>query len=222
MVVRDDVAAAPRRDDRDLEQLGETGQLGGRPRPKDTGAGEDDRPVGAGEQLDDRPDLLVAGPRDGRPCRFDLGVSGPVSSSRSSGSDRRTGPGRPPSACRTASAIDAGDVLGGSSVRRPTWRARRASRPGRSPGTPRGRGMARSTWPTSANIGVESWRAVWMPMARFAPPTARVPRQTAGRPVSWPWASAMNAAPPSWRVATTRMPAARRHRGGRGTIRRAP
>ena len=30
---------------------------------------------------------------------------------------------------------------------------------------------------------------------------------TAGRPVSCPWASAMNAAAPSWRVATTRMPA---------------
>ena len=29
----------------------------------------------------------------------------------------------------------------------------------------------------------------------------------AGRPVSWAWASAMNAAPPSWRVATTRIPA---------------
>ena len=41
---------------------------------------------------------------------------------------------------------------------------------------------ARATWPTIANIGVESWRAVWMPIARFAAPTARVPRQAAGRP----------------------------------------
>ena len=66
----------------------------------------------------------------------------------------------------------------------------------------------RSTWPTSTNIGVESAVAVWMPMARLAAPTARVPRQAAGRPVSCPYASAANAAPPSWRVATTRMPAA--------------
>ncbi len=44
----------------------------------------------------------------------------------------------------------------------------------------------RSTWPTSANIGVESAVAVWIPIARFAAPTARVPRHAAGRPVSWP------------------------------------
>ena len=44
----------------------------------------------------------------------------------------------------------------------------------------------RSTWPTRANIGVESAVAVWMPMARFEAPTARVPRHAAGRPVSWP------------------------------------
>ena len=45
-------------------------------------------------------------------------------------------------------------------------------------------------------------------MARLAPPTARVPRHAAGRPVSWACASAMNAAAPSCRVATTLMPAA--------------
>ena len=47
-------------------------------------------------------------------------------------------------------------------------------------------------------------------MARFEPPTARVPRQAAGRPVSCAWASAMNAAAPSWRVATTLIPTASR------------
>ena len=46
-------------------------------------------------------------------------------------------------------------------------------------------------------MAVESAVAVWMPMARFAAPTARVPRQAAGRPVSWPYASAANAAAPS-------------------------
>ena len=54
-----------------------------------------------------------------------------------------------------------------------------------------------STWPTAAKNGVEFWRAVWIPMARFDPPTARVPRQTAGRPVNCPCASAMNEAAPS-------------------------
>ena len=58
------------------------------------------------------------------------------------------------------------------------------------------------------NMGVESAKAVWMPMARLLAPTARVPRQTAGLPVSCPYASAANAAAPSWRVATTRIPAA--------------
>ena len=47
-------------------------------------------------------------------------------------------------------------------------------------------------------------------MARLLAPTARVARHAAGRPVSWPWASAMNAAAPSWRVATTLIPAASR------------
>ena len=49
-----------------------------------------------------------------------------------------------------------------------------------------------------------------MPIARFAPPTARVPMQTAGRPVSWACASAMNEAAPSCLVATMLMPAASR------------
>ena len=79
-------------------------------------------------------------------------------------------------------------------ARPPTWRDRRASRPGRSPGTPRGRGPRARPGRSATNIGVESWRAVWMPMPRFVPPTARVARQTAGRPVSCPCASAMNAA----------------------------
>ena len=69
---------------------------------------------------------------------------------------------------------------------------------------------ARSTWPTNANIGLESAYAVWMPIARFEPPTARVPRHAAGRPVSWACASAMNDAAPSCRVATTLMPTASR------------
>ena len=132
--------------------------------------------------------------------------SGISSSSRSSAIDRTTGPGRPPSAWRLASAMASTTSVAvrGSAAHlaRPptvaTWSISwNASRPRTS----------RSTWPIRTNIGVESWRAVWMPMPRFVPPTARVARQTAGRPVSCPCASAMNAAPPSWRVAMTRIPA---------------
>ena len=196
VVVRDDVGAAPGGDDRDLEQLGEPGQLGRGPRAQDAAAGQDDRALGRGEELDDRADLLVgrraatAGPRG-----LDAGRR-PASARRAGppGATGGPGPGGPPSAWRIASAIDRGDVARACAARRPTWRARRASRPGRSPGTPRGRGRRARPGRSTTNIGVESWRAVWIPMARFAPPTARVPRQTAGRPVSWPWASAMNAA----------------------------
>ncbi len=42
----------------------------------------------------------------------------------------------------------------------------------------------------------------------FAAPTARVPRTAAGRPDRVAAAAAMNAAPPSCRAATTRIPAA--------------
>ena len=47
-----------------------------------------------------------------------------------------------------------------------------------------------------------------MPMAALAAPTVRVASTIWGLPVRWAAAAAMNAAPPSWRVATTRMPAA--------------
>ena len=100
--------------------------------------------------------------------------AGSTSSRRSSGSDRSTGPGRPDE--RGADRVPDGrrDVRRRRGSRRRGGAARRTWSPGRSPGTPRGRGIARSTCPTRANIGLESWRAVWMPIARFAAPTARV------------------------------------------------
>ena len=118
-----------------------------------------------------------------------------------------TGPGRPSTVARTAcsstSAAVSASVSSPAHLARPpivwtrstSWNASRPRRP-------------RSTWPTRTNIAVESAVAVWMPMARLDAPTARVPRHAAGRPVSWPYASAAKAAAPSWRVATTRIPAA--------------
>ena len=210
MVVRDDVAAAPAGDDRDVEQLGELQQVRRRPGPEDAAAGEDDRPARGRDELEHGADVVRLRPgrrgADGVELRAlgqDLveevlgqtrGEPGRAARPAPRGSRRRRRPGPP-----TRSAAP-------RRTRRdhrtsPTWSASwNASRPSSS----------RSTWPTSANIGVESWRAVWMPIARLAAPTARVPTAAAGRPVSWPWASAMNAAAPSWRVATTRMPAASR------------
>ena len=39
--------------------------------------------------------------------------------------------------------------------------------------------------------GVESWNAVWMPIAALLAPGPRVTKQMPGRPLSLPWASAM-------------------------------
>ena len=208
VVVRDDVAAAPAGDDRDLEELGEAGQLGRRPGAQDAGAGQDHRASRRGEELDDGAELLVGRARDGRPDRVEPGIVG--ASARRGGPRPATGgPGR---AGRRAPARIASAIAPGTSSTAPGSAAHLASPPrvatwsiSWNASRPR---YGRSTWPTRANIGVESWRAVWIPMARLAAPTARVPRHTAGRPVSCPWASAMNAAAPSWRVATTRMPAA--------------
>ena len=95
-------------------------------------------------------------------------------------------------------------------ARRPTWRDGRATRPGRSPGTPRGRGTrARSDRPrrTSASNPGGPCGSRWPGSTR----RRRASRgQIAGRPVSWPCASAMNAAGPSCRVAMTRIPASSR------------
>ena len=110
----------------------------------------------------------------------------------SSGSASRTGPGRPVS--EVASSSRTSVVRVGSS----SWTAHAASRP--MPPTrsdswnasrPRSR---RSTWPTRAIRGAESWLAAWMPMAAFAAPTVRVTRTSWGRPVDCASASAMKAA----------------------------
>jgi hypothetical protein len=48
-------------------------------------------------------------------------------------------------------------------------------------------------------IGVESWRAMWMPGDALVAPGPRVTKQMPGRPVALPTASAIIAAPPSCR-----------------------
>ncbi len=67
--------------------------------------------------------------------------------------------------------------------------------------------ISRATWPTNMMSGVESWRAMWMPCAALVAPGPRVVKQMPGRPVALPIASAMMAAPASWRhtvMATSR------------------
>ena len=54
--------------------------------------------------------------------------------------------------------------------------------------------MARATWPTNTISGVESWRAMWMPAEALVAPGPRVTKQTPGRPVALPIASAAIAA----------------------------
>ena len=127
-----------------------------------------------GEELEDGADVVRLRPgRRGRGrCRAPCPRAGPR---RGGPPGARGGPGRAGRQRGADRVADRGrDVGRASAARRRARRGRRSSPPGRSPGTPRGRGSSRSTWPTSANIGVESWRAVWMPIARFAAPTARV------------------------------------------------
>ena len=51
--------------------------------------------------------------------------------------------------------------------------------------------------------GDESWRAMWMPGEALVAPGPRVTKQTPGRPVTLPIASAIMQAPPSWRQTVT-------------------
>ena len=162
-------ARRQRGDDRDLQELGEAQQLGRRPGAEDAAAGEDHRPLGRREQLDDGTDVGVGRRAPVRAGRHRRGRrSGAGSSSRSSGSESRTGPGRPPSAWRSASADGRCHVGGLARLGGPLGQADRSSRPGRSPGMPRDPGALARPGRRARTSGVESWRAVWMPIARLA------------------------------------------------------
>ena len=150
------------------------------------------------------------------------GSLGTWRSSRSSGTDRRTGPGRPLSAIATALSPRAATSPGsfasaahftiGSKVRTRSisWKASR----------PR---TSRRTCPTIAMTGAESANAACNPIVRFAAPGARPARTSVGRPVSCATASAMNDAAPSCRVVTIRIlfaarPSRRPRRLSPGTV----
>ena len=77
-------------------------------------------------------------------------------------------------AARIASPTAAGTSAADRGSRRRGPQGRRTSPPGRPPGMPPGPGTAARPGRSRANMGVESWRAVWMPIARLAAPTARV------------------------------------------------
>ena len=138
------------------------------------------------------------------PCR--AGVLGTTSSSRSSGSDSRTGPGPAAERLRGSPRHAAG-----------TSRRVRLDGPLGEPAEGRDLVDLLERLPAAERAldladDREHRRRV---LARRVDADREVggahrpgPEAAAGRPVSWPWASAMNAAPPSWRVATTRMPAA--------------
>src|SRR5712692_5588869 len=65
--------------------------------------------------------------------------------------------------------------------------------------------ISRAIWPTNRIRGVESWRAICSPAAALVAPGPRVTKQTPGRPVALPCASAMIAAPLSCRHTVTAM-----------------
>src|SRR5262249_18830488 len=124
--------------------------------------------------------------------------------SMSSGSATTTGPGRPPvavwkardtiSGMRAASSISVAHLVSEPNTARKSisWNASRSR-------------ISRGTWPTNMMSGVESWRAIWMPGEALLAPGPRVVKQMPGRPVNLPTASAIMAAPPSWRHTVTAM-----------------
>ncbi len=61
----------------------------------------------------------------------------------------------------------------------------------------------RSTWPQNRIIGVQSCWARYTPSDALVTPGPRVTKHTPGRPVARPTASAIIAAPPSWRQTVT-------------------
>ena len=65
--------------------------------------------------------------------------------------------------------------------------------------------ISRATCPTSIITGVESCCAIWIPADALVAPGPRVTKTIPGRPVNLPSASAIMAAPPSWRAKTTSM-----------------
>jgi len=114
----------------------------------------------------------------------------------SSGSTNTTGPGRPFIAVANARATYSG-IRSGSSMRSTrlamplvlgpkklvystSWKASRSR-------------WSEATSPTKSTIGVESWKAVCTPMEALVAPGPRVTKQTPGRPVILPTASAMKA-----------------------------
>ena len=95
-----------------------------------------------------------------------------------------------------------GDALDLVDLRDPLRRAGRTCAGSRSPGTPRARRASRGIWPTRSTSGVPSWKAVWTPTDACVAPGPRVTRQIPGAPVSFPYASAIVAAPASCRHVT--------------------
>ena len=76
VLVRDDVGSTPRGDDRYLQQLRELQQLGRRSGAQDAAAGEDDRALGRGQQLDDGSQVVVRGSCRARPPGIDPRIVG--------------------------------------------------------------------------------------------------------------------------------------------------
>ena len=154
---------------------------------------------------------LPVPPSRPRRARFPAGstrarrCSRPAAASMSRGSASTTGPGRP------AIAVE----RRGRHIRpcarhrrsRPSiWSCCRTRRDNPFPAHASRPLKRRSTWPTNRIIGVESCWAIWTPAAALVAPGPRVTKQMPGRPVALPWASAIIAAPPSWRQTVTAMP----------------
>ena len=206
--VVDVVLAAERRGDRDPVRLAEGEHVRGRLRRPAALADDRERPLRARASSSPSRARSSSSPGAGRATCAGAPSSASVSSKSTSSGQRehdRSGPTAERDRERRARRAPA--VVRPRRPPRPTWRgrARRTRAGSRAPGTRPGRGTRRGTWPTSRIIGVESCEAMWTPTLACVAPGPRVTRQTPGRPVSFPYASAMFAAAASWRHEISRM-----------------
>ena len=149
-----DMGAAERGRDRDVEALGKPHQRGARRLRPAAAAGDDDRPLGRGEQLPHAVDLGRARRGLDRLERRHVGHADALLQHVLRQRDHhRTRAGRW-SRCRRRARPARGCARDRRS-RSPIWRSSRTPRGSRVPGTPRARACRAPTWPTNRIIGVE-------------------------------------------------------------------
>ena len=124
MVVGDHVATPPAGDHRHVEQLREADEVVGAPGSQDAGAGQDQRALGGGEEVQHRAQVARARCLGMRPDdRHERALGQGQAPGRPRGSPGTTGPGRPSTVARTAASSTAAAVSASVELARPLGQA---------------------------------------------------------------------------------------------------